>query len=185
MTLIQLIVQYFEKIVVFFPPFLKLYMKNYKRIIEREIDLADITKNDKVLHIGSGSVPFTAIHVNQMTDAHVVSIDIDSSAIKLSKRAIKVSKLKKNVVLKKGNGINFPLKQFTVIIISLQAQPKKEILNHIWHNGKKDVRIVIRNPCQAYKDVYDKGIEPFSCIKKVTQPMITFNHSTLLSRDKS
>ncbi|NKQ39024.1 MAG: methyltransferase domain-containing protein [Methanosarcinales archaeon] len=185
MISIQPIVRYFEKTIVYFPAFLRWYMGNFKEIVKREIDLANINKSDSVLHIGSGSVPYTAIHVNQMTDASVVSIDIDSSALKLSKRAIKASKFKGNVVLKKGNGTIFPLEQFTVIIISLHAQPKKEILEHIWSNGKKDVRIVIRNPCQAYKDKYDEGIEPFSCIKKVTQPMVTFKHSTLLARSEN
>ena len=47
----------------------------YRGVISREADLAAIDSSDRVLFIGGGSCPFSAILLHQKTGAHITAID--------------------------------------------------------------------------------------------------------------
>jgi len=55
----------------------KLYMLPYTRVVRREMDLGDIGKDDVVLNVGCGSMPFTAALITDLTggDGYVALVD--------------------------------------------------------------------------------------------------------------
>lgn len=74
-------VQTFESLASKILPLSRLYMYPYKKIVQKEIQLAETQPKMHVLQIGAGSVPYTAMYLAQMGDLYVTDIDRDTSNI--------------------------------------------------------------------------------------------------------
>ena len=48
----------------------------------KEINLANVTKDDRILHIGCGSIPATSVLLAKKTGSEVTGIDNDFSSVK-------------------------------------------------------------------------------------------------------
>jgi len=88
-SIMNLLYVYFEKISIHFEILYSNYLLLYDELIDKEIKLAKIKSSDKILIIGSGSLPATCILIAQKTNAKIHGIDIDPVAIKKSTRFIK------------------------------------------------------------------------------------------------
>mgnify|MGYP006306722671 FL=1 len=128
-----------------FPIFAKNY---YDRSIgsqyRREYYTYDIKKTDKVIHIGCGIFPLTEITLAQTTNATIHGIDKDKKIINKALQAVNYYGLNEKIQITHGNGTSFPLKDYSVIIISSCASPKIPILTHIINEMKSGSKIIIR-----------------------------------------
>jgi hypothetical protein len=61
MKIIPISVAFLEKKVAGCRTLVSLYANYYHQVIDNEIKLASVTANDRVLNIGCGAIPFTAI----------------------------------------------------------------------------------------------------------------------------
>ena len=61
----------------------------YKRIVNKEIRLADINENDRILCVGGGPCPFSGILLHEHTKAHVTIIDNDECCVEVSKQLVR------------------------------------------------------------------------------------------------
>lgn len=118
-----------------------LYLTLYQRSVAQEAKLASITKADKILHIGCGSLPYTA-EVMAQTGAKVIAIDNDPEAVKAA--TIYVAKKNLNFEIFLGNGEDYQIEDFTVIVLSLGVQPLEPIIQRILCQARKGTRVVFR-----------------------------------------
>jgi len=123
--------------------FLKLYPSNFEKSVEEEIDMASISKNDRVLHIGCGSYPITAIVIEKITGAFVVALDRKYAAVELAEKYRKDKNIK-NIKIEYGDGIKYSAKDFDVIIITSIVMPRKEVLDNIFKTSNRNCRIICR-----------------------------------------
>ncbi len=72
----------------FYPAFW-LYHNLYKHVVKKEVELARISQEDTVLNIGCGAIPFTALHIVQMTGAKVIALDKDPEAVSKARYCLK------------------------------------------------------------------------------------------------
>lgn len=133
----------------------------------------DINKNDKVLHIGSGSYPLTEITLATFVGSKIVGIDKKEKAVLNAKKVVRKKNLNDNIKITMGNGINYKVSEFDVIIISSCAIPMLEILNHILKNCKGGCKIIIRELQISFKPLMS-----FMISKKI-YPVKTIQHHPL------
>ncbi|NLM03681.1 MAG: hypothetical protein GX214_01505 [Clostridiales bacterium] len=134
----------------------------YKDIVDEEIEIAKITNKDRVLCIGGGPIPATALRIAKMTGAYVDVVDIDPMAIEYSKRFVKKIKMDDAINIFKGNGEKIDPNNYTVIHIARQAQPHVEILKNILHRSSVGTKILLRSSKQCFQDIFDAIYETFA-----------------------
>ncbi|SDZ16797.1 class I SAM-dependent methyltransferase [Tindallia californiensis] len=168
-----------EKTVGAFYPTFCLYHYLYKPVVEKEVELAGITKEDTVLNIGCGAIPFTALHIVQMTGAKVIALDKDPEAVRMAQHYLKKYGLDKNIEIRVGNGSPEKLPSFTVALIALHIKDKEQMLKNLKNVGSDGGRIVFRQPVEAYREEYGGLCHLDEVHGKVFQNMKTFKQSYL------
>jgi hypothetical protein len=135
---------FLEKIVVKFPSFLSAYILYYEDIVDNEIKLAFITRNDFVLHIGCGSLPATSLLIVKDIGAHTIGIEKDPSSVHDAQYCVTVLHQEHLLQIHQANALDYPMGSSTVIIVSQGIEPRYEVLAHIAHTMKPGTRILFR-----------------------------------------
>ena len=99
----------------------------------------------RVLHIGCGSYPITAMVLAEMNDVNIVTIDNNARAIKLANKVIGRKNLDGKIRVEQGYGTRYPLDEFDTIIISGCSVPKIKVLEYVLKNAKLQSRIIVRD----------------------------------------
>ncbi len=133
------------------PTIARLYGKVIARYYQKEFSLFSITKNDTVLHIGCGSYPLTEITLSTKFNTQSVGLDNDSEVVTKAQQFINKNNLQKKIAITHGDGINYPLQKFNVIIISSCSIPKIQIIHHVLTTAPKESRIIFRELNSATK----------------------------------
>lgn len=123
--------------------FLKLYPKNLEKNIKEEINKAKINENDKVLHIGCGPYPVTAILINKLTGAKVTAIDKNNLAVEIAQKYLVKNKIE-NVEIKKSDGGNISAEGFDVVVITSTVTPQKRVIDNIIQSVNNNCIIIYR-----------------------------------------
>jgi len=141
---VNLMFIYAEKISVKLSKLLPKYLDFYNKMVDNEINLANISKDDKILHIGCGPIPATSILIAKKTGANVLGIDHNSYSIKQAFACLEQLNFSDKVEVKCAEAGNFAVEQFDLIIISQGIRPCNIILEKIAKSMKPDARVVFR-----------------------------------------
>lgn len=125
---------------------LYIYESYYKNIVSKEIQLANISERDRVLCIGGGAVPCTAIQLASHTGANVEVIDVDRLAVEKARELIVSKGLEGLIDVRMGRGESIDSSSYDVVHLALQVAPKDLVVEQVWKNAKEGSRIVIRRP---------------------------------------
>lgn len=165
MGTIALITKELEKILSIYPATSCVFYPYYKMMVDKEIELGKISKEDKVLCIGGGSFPFTALEIAKKTGAEIQIIDVDPTAIKNSKKVIHKLHMEEKIKVCQEWGQNVDASSFTVIHIARQAVPHEEILNNILSRATNGSRILVRSNRNSLTSIYNLLHLPYYCDK--------------------
>ena len=159
--------------------FSELYARPYRSVVQGEVDLAGIRSDDCVLNVGCGAIPFTAIHVARLTDASVLAMDRDPSAVMAARQCLERLGLDKMISLIIGDAGREVPPGFTVALVALQAEPKAEIFEQLTRRCGGGARFVFRMPSDRFVGQYDslKGTPRPDAFTR--QNMQTFDRSEL------
>ena len=169
-----------EKIAVKMKKLLPLYLKYYDDIANKEIDIANISSSDKFLHMGVGSLPSTSILIAKKTGATAIGIDRNSSSVKEANLCIHLFNLDGIAQIKNEEAMNFPVKNFDVIIVSQGIEPRDEILKYVSQSMKDDARVILRTFSSVEGEIteYDTLLKSIFKIGKIAPHE---NHGLLAS----
>jgi hypothetical protein len=120
------------------------YMKSIGPEYEKEYRKFGILKENKVLHVGSGAFPLTEIKLAETIGSTVVGIDKNLNAVKSANDIVNEKNLNDKIKINYGNGIDYPVDEFDVIIISSCASPMMVIVKHILKAAKNHSKIIVR-----------------------------------------
>lgn len=143
----------FEKICIKFKTISIYYMSLYQELIDKEIKMANISKSDKVLVIGCGSLPTTSVLIFNKTDSDVNGIDIDPIAIKNASEYLERIGLKNNINLELADGLTYPIDKYDVIFVLYGIGTHQDILQLIANNMKESARVVFRTSISDEKEL--------------------------------
>lgn len=179
MKIIPSLVAFLEKKVAGNRALVTLYANYYQQVLDNEINLAAITAGDRVLNVGCGAIPFTAILTAKMTGARVWAIDCDEAAVKVARQCVASQQLDHLVTVMHLDGAGIIPFDFDVAIVALQAQPKKDILENLINRGGTQARLVFRRPRNEMVHQYDL-LPPMPLFSDfIIQDKATFDRSVL------
>lgn len=140
---------------------IKLYGLYYRNIVKNEVKLAGIRSCDRILCIGGGPIPSTAIEMARQTDACVHVIDMDGTAVVCARDVIKKLGLAHKITVEQARGEEVDISPYNVIHVALQVRPKEAVLRHIWNNCKLGARIIVRMPKKGLRSFYSNVTDAF------------------------
>lgn len=135
----------------------KMMLSYYKPIVKREVKLIDELPK-KILCIGGGNFPATAILFHKFTKAEVTVIDNDTSTIQTANELISRYKINEFVKVENIDGLEIDAKGYDVIHIAAQISPKDKVITQIRQTKDSNAKVIIRMPkkkLQQYYDEYD------------------------------
>lgn len=128
--------------------FYKLLMKWRKPVFLKEIKMAMITPKDNILLIGGGFLPSESIIITETTNAKVVTIDNNPRACKHANAFLKKRGLSDKIIVKHGDGVNFPVEKFNVVFIAISVWPINSVFKNLTIKLRENARIM----CKCYKE---------------------------------
>lgn len=185
MFIIREISKLLEKAANIFPFIMYLHKVYYKKVVKKEIDLANITYSDRVLFIGGGSLPCTALEIAEQTGAKVWVIDSDPKAVKSACLVIKKLKLENKVKVLLSKGEEIDVEGFSVIHIASQAFPREKIMENVWKKVNREVRILVRIPISGLSHFYSSVEAKCQCGRCKGQEKYSDTKLTLLFSKES
>ncbi len=148
---------------------MSLYGKYYDKIVEKEARLANLNETDRVLCIGGGSVPWTAMLLASLTGANVDVVDTDHRAIYNGQRVVEKYGLKDKVKVMRSNGLWMDVFVYDAVHIALQVTPKDEMLDYLTNRCRPGTRIIMRMPKETvahdYSKVSDVQLKDFNWLR--------------------
>jgi len=116
-----------------------------KPVYLKEIKMADVSEKDKVLHIGSGILPYAPMLIAEETNAKVISIENNKNTLNLAQRFVNKKGLSDRITIEYGDGAKYPVKDFDVIFIAINVWPIGEVLIHIYNQMKDNTRVMCKS----------------------------------------
>lgn len=152
----------------------------YRPIVKKEVLLSQANESHKILCVGGGYFPCTAILFHQLSNATVVVIDNDAEAIAESTKLIKKLGLADKVIIRNTDGADISAEDFDIVHIAMQVSPKEEVFQQIHKTVSEKGKILVRTP----KQHLERGYQPFKDISTtknyVKQPKFSNIERTLL-----
>jgi len=117
----------------------------FERLLRREVSLLTGPLQDRrVLFIGSGPVPISAIWLNRLMGVKVDCVDANPSAIEASRKLIAALGLSDQIWMFQSTGESFDVSPYDIILIALLAKPKNLILQNIHLAAPDDCQVICR-----------------------------------------
>jgi len=143
-------------------------VQRFRRLIDREVDLLGKQPVKRLLFIGSGPVPVSAILFHQRLGAQVDCVDLDPMAVEHSRKFLARLRLSDPIRVHCADGSLMDALDYDAVVIALLAKPKHEILAQLATNARPDCRVICRTsqglrvlvyePMDMDKDLRDFGI---------------------------
>lgn len=138
---------FFESLInrfLFFQNITLKYTNLRREIVKEEIKMAGITANDKVLIVGCGPMPYTAIGYAEESNANIESIDKNSKVVESVNEFVQKNNLQNKFKIKYGDVLNFTISQYDVIVIGITVWPIDKILPVIIDKINIDTKVICR-----------------------------------------
>ncbi len=116
----------------------------YKKMLEKEFLLADLQPGAKILHVGCGAYPYTALYLAQK-GYRVEGLDCNETAVAEAKYFLEKIKLSEQVKVRYGNGINLTGGAYDAIWVSLNISDKERVLKQAFKALNHGGVLIYRN----------------------------------------
>ena len=127
------------------------YISNYLKLSRTEYRGARLKAGDSVVFLGSGPLPLTLIVLCRWYGLKGIGIEQNPDRAELSRKVLEKLGLSDQIKIINGDHLTLPLKtRSDLIMIAAQAEPKKEIFNHL-------AKVLPEGTKLSYR-IYEKGL---------------------------
>lgn len=182
--MLKSIIKSLEKVLSYTTWGINRYQKPYEPVVKKELSMVSLNHHHKVLNIGCGAIPFTAIIIAQHTQAQVVAVDTDIKAIKRAKKVVKKLELEAFITCVHVGKKTVIQKRFDVVFLALQTKPLTWVID-AYHHAEHPPLFIARVPKKAYAKHYDLLPGDINVIDRVDYTMKAFDQSVLFKREAS
>ncbi len=157
------------------------YLNRYFNLAANEVRLAGINKDDKVLFLGSGPFPITAIEYARQTGCQVDCVEHYDEKAETSRKVIRQLGYEDQIRVHTAEGQSFDPSWHSVILVGVLAQPKQDIFNNLDANCKDgdSTRILARTTKGLRQFIYPPA--KFQTTRFSFQGINTATHDQALS----
>jgi hypothetical protein len=120
------------------------YLARYEELARREVALAGIGPGDRVLFVGSGPFPITAIEYCRQTGCRADCADFVPEAIATSREVLRRLSLDGRIRCHQARGEELPASEYSVVLVGVLARPKREIFRNLEATAPAGCRIIAR-----------------------------------------
>ena len=127
------------------------YISNYLKLSQTEFQGANLKRGDSVVFLGSGPLPLTLMVLCHWYGLKGIGIEQNTDRAELSIKVLEKLGLSDQIKIINGDHLTLPLKtRSKLIMIAAQAEPKKEIFNHLTNVLPVGTKLSYR--------IYEKGL---------------------------
>lgn len=121
------------------------YMSTLCDSVNEQLEIFEFNKESKIIFIGSGAFPISALTIAKQTDAEIMCLDIDLEAVEMGKNIAELSGLETRVTFtnKTVSELSFITETTHVMIASL-VKNKLEVLADLRSVISHDAKVIIR-----------------------------------------
>lgn len=116
----------------------------YKSMLQRELENSGLKPGARVLHIGSGPSPYTALFLARK-GFKVEAIDCDNCAVREARLVVKQNGMEDNIKVVCDDGCTFKQKKYDAVWVSLNVYPKGKVLLQAFDCLKGGGVLIYRN----------------------------------------
>jgi Nicotianamine synthase protein len=166
------------------------YLQRYHTLARREIRLASIGPKERVLFIGSGPFPITAIEYVRQAGCVVDCVDHLREPIDISMQVIHRLGMNGQIRLIYAKGQDCEVSNYDVILVAVLAQPKEQVLLHLDSAASPRSRILCRTTTGVRQFIYPRttpiklvrfnpaGFSRAVCDQVISTQLLTVNAGT-------
>lgn len=141
------------------------FYERYIGLIKNENKLVNFSSDQKVVFIGGGPLPLTAILLNKLFNASCISVEINPDVAEVSQKVIKKLGLESKIQVVVGDETSITSCNYTVIMVAALAEPKERVFSNIWEEVDISVPIIYRTytgmRAILYSPVTEKAVRGF------------------------
>ena len=138
-------------------------------MIKQEISMLSLPENPRVLVIGCGSLPVTALALDEMYPVSIDCVDIDIDAVTNAKSVLS-SMNKDNITIHQKNGLDCSVDSYDIIYLLYGIQDQINMLKYISRNLKSTSYVLFRTSSDikvTNRELYDTVHSLFSVNNKI------------------
>jgi protein-L-isoaspartate O-methyltransferase len=142
----------------------------YKKLVKKEVDLADIKPTDRVLCIGGGPCPISGILLHEYTGARVTIIDRDEACVQASAELVRKLGYDGVIEIFHGDAKDFSPEKYTVIHMAAQVCPLDQVFCNLKNGCRFGAKILVRLPKKKLEKFYfikDRSVFKSCCGRAV------------------
>jgi precorrin-6B methylase 2 len=145
--------------------FSTLYLIFHKNAVEKEIFYFHLSQSDRILHIGCGAIPYTLILISRELKAYVLGIDHKKKIVNIANKFLKKNNLVNKCRIVVGEGNQYSVSDFNVIIISYGVENQDLVLKHVFNSMQDNARIILRKSTTDKNEYLNSIVNNFSIQK--------------------
>ncbi|HEC86538.1 MAG TPA: hypothetical protein ENI49_01515 [Thermoplasmatales archaeon] len=149
-----------------------LYIRFFRKMTVDEFSKVFLPEDARVLIIGCGSIPHTAVIVAKEKPWKIVGVDRDKDAVQKARFLVERYGLSDRVSVMEGNGLTFDLSGYDLVVLAHGVEPKDEILKRIAVEVDGETVVLFRTTWDFLDKVYgDEGVpEDFDVVAVFKRP---------------
>jgi hypothetical protein len=120
------------------------YLERFDALAREETTLLKASSNDKILFIGGGAFPITAIHYVKKTGCQLHCVEKLPERAHIARQVVSSMGMDEDIKILVAEGQKVDCSIYDAIVVGVLAIPKREIIGQIIHTAKKDVRVICR-----------------------------------------
>jgi GNAT superfamily N-acetyltransferase len=120
------------------------FYDRFDDLVRREQALLPINRMDRVLSIGSGPLPLTAMLLHLRTRAAIDCLARDPGAVALSRQVLEKCGLSGPVRILDGTRLEHDLSRYNAVIVEALAKPKKNLLKLLRKRCSRGCQVLYR-----------------------------------------
>jgi hypothetical protein len=118
--------------------------ERFGALMKREISLVSNVRPQRILFLGSGPFPISAIHAHLQTGLPIHCVSRDPCAAPIARQALEKCKLNSSIRVFCDGDTDYRVSDYDVVLIELLAKPKKSILRNLRKRCRPGCQILCR-----------------------------------------
>ena len=132
-----------------------LLYERFRGLITTEIKLAQIEKQDRLLFIGSGAFPISAILFGKLTDCSVDCYEKNADHARLSSEVVSYLGLSDRIRIENRKAEYLINNNYSIVVIAVLAKPKNEIFKRVIEEISTCAKLICRTSDHLRQAFYE------------------------------